>query len=52
MTKQFSDDTLEEMKKFKNLFDPDCRLNPGKLLPSGKCCGEIFHQPLEAANTY
>lgn len=52
MTKQFSDDTLDEMKKFKNLFDPECRLNPGKLLPSGKCCGEIFHQPLEAANTY
>jgi glycolate oxidase len=52
MAQQFSDDTLEMMKKFKNLFDPECRLNPGKLLPTGKCCGEIFHRPLEAANTY
>jgi glycolate oxidase len=47
MTKQFSEDTLNTIKDFKNLFDPECRLNPGKLLPLGKCCGEI-HQP---ANT-
>jgi glycolate oxidase len=47
MAQQFSDDTLDTIKDFKNLFDPDCRLNPGKLLPLGKCCGEI-HQP---ANT-
>lgn len=47
MSQQFSDDTLETIKDFKNLFDPHCRLNPGKLLPLGKCCGEI-HQP---ANT-
>lgn len=52
MTQQFSDETLDMMSAFKNLFDPDCRLNPGKLLPTGKCCGEIFHQPLTPANTY
>jgi glycolate oxidase len=45
MSQQFSDDTLETIKDFKNLFDPQCRLNPGKLLPLGKCCGEI-HQPV------
>jgi glycolate oxidase len=52
MAQQFSEDTLELIKSFKNLFDPSCLLNPGKLLPTGKCCGEIFHAPLTAANTY
>ena len=47
MAQQFSEETLDMIKGFKNLFDPECRLNPGKLLPLGKCCGEI-HQP---ANT-
>jgi glycolate oxidase len=45
MAQQFSEDTLETIKDFKNLFDPACRLNPGKLLPLGKCCGEIHQQP-------
>lgn len=45
MAQQFSEDTLETIKDFKNLFDPSCRLNPGKLLPLGKCCGEIHQQP-------
>lgn len=52
MKQQFGEDTLDLIKDFKNLFDPDCRLNPGKLLPEGKCCGEIFHAPLTEANTY
>ncbi len=52
MAQQFTDETLDMIKQFKNLFDPECRLNPGKLLPTGKCCGEIFHAPLTAANTY
>ena len=47
MAQQFSEETLDMIKGFKNLFDPECRLNPGKMLPLGKCCGEI-HQP---ANT-
>ncbi len=45
MAQQFSEDTLETIKDFKNLFDPSCRLNPGKLLPLGKCCGEIHQAP-------
>ncbi len=45
MAQQFSDDTLNLIKSFKNLFDPQCRLNPGKLLPLGKCCGEIHQTP-------
>jgi glycolate oxidase len=45
MAQQFSEDTLETIKDFKNLFDPACRLNPGKLLPLAKCCGEIRQAP-------
>jgi glycolate oxidase len=41
----FSDDTLELMKRFKALFDPQCRLNPGKVLPTGKGCLEIRQKP-------
>lgn len=38
---QFSDDSLEMIRRFKSLFDPSCRLNPGKVLPTGKGCMEI-----------
>ncbi|MDZ4802576.1 MAG: FAD-linked oxidase C-terminal domain-containing protein [Bryobacteraceae bacterium] len=41
MSKQFSDETLDMIASLKNLFDPGCRLNPGKLLPLGKGCLEI-----------
>ena len=45
MAEQFSDDTLEMIRKFKALFDPVCRLNPGKVLPTGKGCLEIRQKP-------
>src|SRR5712671_1233649 len=38
---QFNDDSLEMISRFKALFDPTCRLNPGKMLPTGKGCMEI-----------
>jgi glycolate oxidase len=38
---QFPDETLEMIGRFKSLFDPQCRLNPGKMLPTGKGCMEI-----------
>jgi glycolate oxidase len=38
---QFPDETLEMIRRFKTLFDPTCRLNPGKMLPTGKGCMEI-----------
>jgi glycolate oxidase len=41
----FSDETLELMKRFKALFDPQCALNPGKVLPTGKGCLEIRQRP-------
>jgi glycolate oxidase len=38
---QFNDDSLQMIQRFKSLFDPTCRLNPGKMLPTGKGCMEI-----------
>lgn len=38
---QFPDDSLQMIGRLKNLFDPGCRLNPGKMLPTGKGCMEI-----------
>src|SRR5580700_10974540 len=38
---QFPNETLDMIARFKNLFDPQCRLNPGKMLPTGKGCMEI-----------
>ncbi len=49
MGHQFPEDTLNAIKAFKNLFDPDCRLNPGKVLPTGKGCLEVRQLPLTAA---
>jgi len=42
---QFSDDSLQMIQRFKSLFDPECRLNPGKMLPTGKGCMEIRQKP-------
>jgi len=38
---QFPGETLEMISRLKSLFDPQCRLNPGKMLPTGKGCMEI-----------
>lgn len=45
MAHQFSSDTLETIARFKKLFDPQCRLNPGKVLPTGRGCMEIRQRP-------
>jgi glycolate oxidase len=45
MSHLFSEDTLDLIKDFKSLFDPGCRLNPGKVLPTGKGCLEIRQAP-------
>lgn len=45
MAHLFPDETLELMKRFKTLFDPQCALNPGKVLPTGKGCLEIRQRP-------
>jgi glycolate oxidase len=45
MSLQFSSDTLDMIARFKKLFDPECRLNPGKVLPTGRGCMEIRQRP-------
>jgi glycolate oxidase len=37
----FSADDLELMRRIKSVFNPQGLLNPGKVLPSGKMCGEL-----------
>lgn len=41
MNRQFPSDSLDLIARFKKLFDPECRLNPGKVLPTGRGCLEI-----------
>src|SRR5437762_570429 len=48
MAKLFSPETLDTVRSLKLLFDPDGRLNPGKVLPTGRGCLEIRQAPLEA----
>ncbi|HKD04747.1 MAG TPA: FAD-linked oxidase C-terminal domain-containing protein [Bryobacteraceae bacterium] len=50
MAKLFSSDSLDYIGRFKTLFDPAGRLNPGKVLPTGKGCLEIRQRPLTTAN--
>jgi len=53
MTRLFPAATLDMMRRFKELFDPDGRMNPGKVLPTGKGCLEIRQPALgPAARTY
>ena len=48
MAKLFTPETLDMIRKLKLLFDPDNRLNPGKILPTGRGCLEIRQPPLAA----
>ena len=50
MSHQFTNETLDQLAAFKRLFDPDCRLNPGKVLPTGKGCLEIRQPALTPAS--
>ena len=50
MGRLFSLETLNAIQNFKTLFDPENRLNPGKVLPTGKGCLEIRQRPLSAAS--
>ncbi len=43
---QFSPESLDLMRRIKQMFDPLGRLNPGKLLPTGKGCVEMRQPPL------
>ncbi len=37
----FSDDDLAMLRRIKEVFNPSGLLNPGKVLPTGKICGEL-----------
>jgi len=52
MDNLFPSDTLDLIGDFKRLFDPDCRLNPGKMLPTGRGCMEIRQKPLESGKEF
>jgi glycolate oxidase len=44
----FSEADLEVMRQIHNAFNPTGILNPEKILPTKKGCGEIFSRPLPA----
>lgn len=41
MGELFSDDDLDHQNRLRRAFDPACRANPGKVLPSGHSCADI-----------
>src|SRR5690349_5619188 len=50
MAVQFTPETLDMIGGLQALFDRECRLNPGKLLPTGRGC-MIIRQPALTAAT-
>jgi glycolate oxidase len=48
MPLMFSDADFELMRRMRSAFNPEGRLNPGKILPLGKSCGEIRVMPQAA----
>jgi glycolate oxidase len=45
MPLQYSEADLEAMRRVRRAFNPTNLLNPGKLFPTGKGCGEVRVQP-------
>ncbi|MEZ5378374.1 MAG: FAD-linked oxidase C-terminal domain-containing protein [Acidimicrobiales bacterium] len=41
MDRLFTDDDLDHQARLRRAFDPDCRANPGKVLPTGHSCADI-----------
>jgi len=48
MAELFAEADLATMERVRAAFDPDRRLNPGKILPGGNGCGETRHGSFEA----
>jgi glycolate oxidase len=46
MGKLFTPESLAMMRDLKLMFDPENRLNPGKVLPTGRGCLEIRQAPI------
>src|ERR1700730_10689758 len=51
MPLMFTPEDLALMERVRAAFNPTGRLNPGKLLPLGKACGEIRVQPMTVSTT-
>jgi glycolate oxidase len=43
---QYSAESLDLMRRIKQMFDPLGMLNPGKMLPTGRGCAEIRQPPI------
>jgi glycolate oxidase len=41
MSQLFTDADLDHQNKLRTAFDPQCRINPGKVLPTGHSCADI-----------
>ena len=41
MPLMFTDDDLDHQNRLRQAFDPGCRSNPGKVIPSGHSCADI-----------
>ncbi len=41
MERMFTDDDLDHQNRLRQAFDPGCRTNPGKVIPSGHSCADI-----------
>ncbi|MDG2300184.1 MAG: FAD-linked oxidase C-terminal domain-containing protein [Acidimicrobiales bacterium] len=41
MNELFTDEDLNHQNRLRYAFDPDCRSNPGKVLPAGHSCADI-----------
>jgi glycolate oxidase len=48
MAEMFSEDSLDMIRDLKTLFDPECVMNPGKMLPTGRGCLEIRQPSLQS----
>jgi glycolate oxidase len=46
----FSEADLGLMKRVHDVFNPDSLLNPGKIFPNSKGCGEIYVRPKAAVS--
>jgi len=51
MPLMFTPEDLALMERVRAAFNPTGLLNPGKLLPLGKACGEIRVQPMPVTTT-
>jgi glycolate oxidase len=49
MPLMFSENDLQLMRQVRAIFNPEERLNPDKILPVGKGCGELRVHPLRGA---